>query len=814
MGESSTEAEKLDTGKKRSPFESLHQSLDQVLIQEDNCLEKRRNLIAERDKVVPEPLIQTRTGVAFSGGGIRSASVCLGAVKVLEEKGILEKADYLSSVSGGGYANAYVQATLHNGAKSLLDDEFMTNMMEGGADYMSARSKIIPSRLIPSKLVSLLNIMGTILIGLLNPMIFFGTIILTWFIAMSILIDVFPFVQGADLRNYLVLFIKPLVLILITGMIGYYFFGSTIRLRVFQLVNIIGAYLLGLLLIAFALSYTGSLFNATAVWIEDFKQLSTSWIEDVLNLGFTTRRIWLGLIFLTLFSLATYIIFSAPMRWLIGHFSRIVIPKQITKWGSFFRYYQLTWNIALGLISVVVLIIVLGANPALTNEWFAFRLLCLIVLLGFFTNINLISIGRIYGDSLANAFGIDKSLQLTALSRFKRERSKNDPKTNAFSYLFNRRKGDDSPSQLKAPYPLFNCCLNLASQSGTSNLTADYFLLSPKHMGSAATGYVEPGGIALTRAMTTSAAAVNTGMGIFSSSITSILIGLFNFRMGSLLYNPRKHKGLIETMKRSRGTVIDSVFYSLLGLAYLRFTSSFTWWPWYYLKSLLARNTLEDTLLDISDGGHIENLAVFELLRRKCKLIIGIDAGMDAKYEFEDLKNLIKRANKDLDIEINFRPGYNPFVDIKPSPDAYGVSKRRYGIADIQKYKRTDGEIEEQDGKKVTEHIGTYVYIKSSLLQDLATFPEEEEKENGKDTVKYKVYKYKKFNSDFPHHSTADQSFEPIQFQAYYELGQSLCQDIFDDLQVPLEKSFTREDLIGKFEEIIGDEKAKQEKTD
>ncbi|HZD89663.1 MAG TPA: patatin-like phospholipase family protein [Pseudolabrys sp.] len=42
-------------------------------------------------------------GLALSGGGIRSAAFCLGALQALDASGILRKIDYMSTVSGGGY---------------------------------------------------------------------------------------------------------------------------------------------------------------------------------------------------------------------------------------------------------------------------------------------------------------------------------------------------------------------------------------------------------------------------------------------------------------------------------------------------------------------------------------------------------------------------------------------------------------------------------------------------------------------------------------------------------------------------------------
>ena len=51
-------------------------------------------------------------GVALSGGGIRSAAVSLGLLEALHETGIIRFVDYLSTVSGGGYAGSTYSAAL------------------------------------------------------------------------------------------------------------------------------------------------------------------------------------------------------------------------------------------------------------------------------------------------------------------------------------------------------------------------------------------------------------------------------------------------------------------------------------------------------------------------------------------------------------------------------------------------------------------------------------------------------------------------------------------------------------------------------
>ena len=60
----------------------------------------------------PEPGMYDTIGLALSGGGIRSATVCLGALQALNAFGVLQRVDYLSTVSGGGYIGSCLSATL------------------------------------------------------------------------------------------------------------------------------------------------------------------------------------------------------------------------------------------------------------------------------------------------------------------------------------------------------------------------------------------------------------------------------------------------------------------------------------------------------------------------------------------------------------------------------------------------------------------------------------------------------------------------------------------------------------------------------
>ena len=53
------------------------------------------------------------TGLALSGGGIRSATFNLGVIQALAKNGILKNVDYLSTVSGGGYIGSCLSSLLN-----------------------------------------------------------------------------------------------------------------------------------------------------------------------------------------------------------------------------------------------------------------------------------------------------------------------------------------------------------------------------------------------------------------------------------------------------------------------------------------------------------------------------------------------------------------------------------------------------------------------------------------------------------------------------------------------------------------------------
>src|SRR5215813_4570491 len=92
-------------------FEKLFKQENELLFQADNNQEAFKAVPIEPPGPAGEPWVTytsvDRVGLAFSGGGIRSATFNLGILKALHELHVLKYVDYLSTVSGGGYIGAW-----------------------------------------------------------------------------------------------------------------------------------------------------------------------------------------------------------------------------------------------------------------------------------------------------------------------------------------------------------------------------------------------------------------------------------------------------------------------------------------------------------------------------------------------------------------------------------------------------------------------------------------------------------------------------------------------------------------------------------
>src|SRR5437879_5587219 len=90
------------------PFEEVHNLELQAIADRRNKWRPRAN--PDDPPPTPDSVQKTTLGICCSGGGIRTATFNLGVLQGLAKKGLLPLADYLSTVSGGGYIGGWFHA--------------------------------------------------------------------------------------------------------------------------------------------------------------------------------------------------------------------------------------------------------------------------------------------------------------------------------------------------------------------------------------------------------------------------------------------------------------------------------------------------------------------------------------------------------------------------------------------------------------------------------------------------------------------------------------------------------------------------------
>jgi predicted acylesterase/phospholipase RssA len=230
-------------------------------------------------------------------------------------------------------------------------------------------------------------------------------------------------------------------------------------------------------------------------------------------------------------------------------------------------------------------------------------------------------------------------------------------------------------------------------------------------------------GIALGTAMAISGAAASPNMGYFTSPATGLFMTLFDVRLGWWMGNSR-----FTPQWKSAGPTS--------GLGYL-------------VSELVAQSDQNKGYVYLSDGGHFENLAVYELIKRHCQVIVACDAGCDDSYAFDDLLSLIEKARTDFGARIEI-----DFSKIRPKDGR--ESEYNFAVGDIF-----------YDPQNPTDR-GTLFYIKASLP------PRQEKSAVNKNSLPDDVWQYSEKHRTFPHQSTADQWFDELQFESYRALGQHI----------------------------------------
>jgi hypothetical protein len=157
--------------------------------------------------------------------------------------------------------------------------------------------------------------------------------------------------------------------------------------------------------------------------------------------------------------------------------------------------------------------------------------------------------------------------------------------------------------------------------------------------------------------------------------------------------------------------------------------------------------------IELSDGGHFENLGIYELVRRRVDTIIVSDGSADKDFTFGDLANAIERVRADFGVNIRFKSEEIQLGNLLPSSCKDGAFAKKFNLA-CKSYACGTIEYPYID-TKIPKKNGTIYLIKSTLIANLPA----------------DIYGYRARFSDFPDQTTGDQFFDENQFDAYRELG-------------------------------------------
>jgi hypothetical protein len=302
------------------------------------------------------------------------------------------------------------------------------------------------------------------------------------------------------------------------------------------------------------------------------------------------------------------------------------------------------------------------------------------------------------------------------------------------------------------PLSIINTTLNLVHGENLAwqQRKAESFSMTPLFCGNWCEGYRRSDqyggrdGISVGTAITISGAAVNPNMGYSSSPALGFLMAIFNVRLGAWLGNTNTHGNRTYPLTGPRQAIMP-LFAEIFGL-----TNS------------------NRRYVNLSDGGHFDNLGLYEVVLRRCRHVLVSDAGQDRSFAFEDLGNAIRKIRIDFGVKIIFRDK----IEILPSePDKKGL----YCAVATICYSEVDGTSPEQDG--------VLIYIKPTLQGRGAQVP-------------YDIYSYARSNEAFPHESTLDQWFSESQFESYRALGFHVLEQVaggvpsggFDDFRASVSR--------------------------
>jgi hypothetical protein len=827
-----------------SPFEfiELFTQENALLSQHDSSTEKEtpEQFVTETPGPAGEPWIsytsRERVGLAFSGGGIRSATFNLGVLKALHELGLLKHVDYLSTVSGGGYIGAWWSAWRARWGKEfpeaalagLAERQQTPNREPEEVRHLREFSNFLSLRIGSAMWNAVMAVLSAVLVACsviaLAFLVWLGlnSLILTsalgfpvpgrnWLIAHG-----FSWLTGRGLSAIM----APVVLSVLT-IITYICFewswhcaGKAERppsmwrmLRFHGLMSgliifgiCVGWHLLmrapwihpappghanlwqwstGISPDGSAFSFSPHLFDAPILWagvafillvprllMMRFAPASVSGTLVSATDRVLSRMFGAALVFALLAAL------WLASRW--WHYSHSPWSMTASAGGAFAssgafallrswignlgpakkggvmdmikrRIPQILAYLAAALGAIYIAALLAGWIENGTSPWLMFDIAFGIVVFAIlFFDPAQVSMHSFYRNRLARAYVGASNLDAEQSSEKNRQidvRIRDDIELRALSPTNNELGTDkekpendrvyaganSSEGSRVRPLHLICCAANDRGGDQLGNLSRGTRSAVLSKFGFAIGNYWktwEKEGAK--RATPTLGSAITASAAAFNSSIVTFLCSALNLRLGLWLPHPLSDK--IGARRLTPGWLfLKEMFGSTnSGLRPAATTGQ-------------PRSVAQYVYL--SDGGHFENLALYELVRRHCRYIIVSDCSADPESTFDDFGNAVRLLRKDFGVEID--------IDLSPlKPNAERMSKQHVAVGIISYDPRGD-----------RKDNAILVYLKPALTGDEPS----------------DITQYRARNKDFPHESTGDQFYDEAQWESYRRLGEHVA---------------------------------------
>ncbi len=265
-----------------------------------------------------------------------------------------------------------------------------------------------------------------------------------------------------------------------------------------------------------------------------------------------------------------------------------------------------------------------------------------------------------------------------------------------------------------------------------------------------------------------SGAAFTTGLGSRTSLGLSLLCGFFNVRLG---YWWNSEIAPRSRPQRSSPAFLGRIYSGLTGVLPVHM---------HLLDEFLARFPGPASMRwYLSDGGHFENTACYELIRRRLPLIILCDDGADPEYNFADLANLVRKARTDFCTEITFLDDpaiwkrfspdlaklFGPLDELRPHQPGRRTARNAVPAPpDEQRFSRKHCAVAHIDYPGGEE--GLLLVLKPTLTGDEPA----------------DLIEYHSSHPAFPQEPTSQQFFDEAQWESYRKLGETVGRKVFPAL--------------------------------